>query len=422
MSLPLDDHYFRRESGRLLATLTRILGAHRLALAEDVVQDTLATAVEVWSFRGIPENSSAWLMTAAKNRAISLLRREQTARKFEPELQRTIDDASSDTPLLDELSVPAALRDDELRMMFSCCCPQIPEEAQIALVLSLLCGFSASEVASAFLASVPAIEKRISRGKKVLAKSTKLFELSADDFVPRLAVVQRALYLLFSEGYHGASAEEDVVRVDLCREAMRLVALLLEYPPAATPSTFALAALMHLHAARLPARVDAAGELTVLFEQDRSRWDAMLIARGLELLDASATGDVVSEYHLEAGIAATHATAPSASQTAWASIVKLYDTLFRLRPSPVVALNRAIAIGELEGPERGLEVLQAIHGRERLAAYPFYAAAMGEMELRCRRIEQALTHFCAARALARSDAERRFLDRRVAVCERLAMS
>jgi RNA polymerase sigma-70 factor (ECF subfamily) len=306
-------------------------------------------------------------------------------------------------------------------MMFSCCCPQIPEEAQIALVLSLLCGFSVDEIASAFLASVSAIEKRMSRGKKVLAKSTKLFELNASDFEPRLAVVQRALYLLFNEGYHGASAE-DVVRIDLCREAMRLVNLLIEYPPAATPSTYALGALMHLHAARLPARVDLAGELTVLFEQDRSRWDSMLIARGLELLDASATGDVVSEYHLEAGIAATHATAPSASETNWESIVKLYDTLYRLRPSPVVALNRAIAIGELEGPARGLDVLQTIQGRERLEGYPFYAAAMGEMESRCRRPERALVHFRHARAMARNDAERRFLDRRIASCERLAVS
>jgi RNA polymerase sigma-70 factor (ECF subfamily) len=276
-------------------------------------------------------------------------------------------------------------------------------------------------VASAFLASVAAIEKRFSRGKKVLAKSTKLFELDASDFVPRLTVVQHALYLLFNEGYHGASGE-DVVRFDLCREAMRLVNLLIEYPPAATPSTFALGALMHLHAARLPARVDPAGELTVLFDQDRSRWDPLLIARGLELLDASATGDVVSEYHLEAGIAATHATAASASATNWESIVKLYDTLFRLRASPVVALNRAIAIGELEGPSRGLEMLQTIQGRERLVNYPFYAAAMGEMESRCRRPERALVHFRRARELARNDAERRSLDRRIAACERLAVS
>jgi RNA polymerase sigma-70 factor (ECF subfamily) len=414
-SLP-DEDFFRRESGRLVSTLTRMLGVHHLALAEDAVQETLAAAVEVWAFRGVPENPSAWLTTAARNRAVSLLRRERTARRFAPEIVRLADaeGAPTESPVA---HLPPALRDDELRMMFSCCHPDIPEDAQVALVLSLLSGFSAHELAEAFLVSRAAMEKRLSRAKKMLSGTRGLFELGARDFETRLVAVHRALYLLFNEGYHGASPDA-AVRLDLCREAMRLVALLLEHPPAATPATHALAALMALDAARLPARVDEAGDLTELSRQDRSRWDGRLIARGLELLESSARGEVVSEYHLEAAIAATHALAPSAEKTSWGEIVELYDALLRLRPSPVVALNRAVAIAEQLGPERGLEALRSIPGTERLSAYPFYPAALGELELRCGRPADARRHFRAAHRLARNPAERTFLERRIAECER----
>ena len=413
-----DEHFFRRESGRLVSTLTRMLGMHHLALAEDAVQETLAAAVEVWAFRGVPDNPSAWLMTAARNRAVSQLRRERTARRFAPELGRKTDAEGAGTgPDPAVAHLPPPLRDDELRMMFSCCHPDISGDAQVALVLSLLGGFSAHEVAEAFLVSLAAMEKRLSRAKKVLSGTRALFELGARDFETRLTAVQRALYLLFNEGYHGASPEA-AVRLDLCREAMRLVALLVEHPPAATPTTHALAALMALDAARLPARVDDAGDLTELARQDRGRWDTRLIAQGLDLLEASARGEVVSEYHFEAAIAATHALAPSAEQTPWADIVELYDALLRIRPSPVVALNRAVALAEQLGPERGLAALRSIPGAERLAAYPFYPAALGELELRSGRVAEARKHVRAAQRLARNPAERTFLERRLAECER----
>ena len=412
-----DEHFFRRESGRLVSTLTRMLGVHHLALAEDAVQETLAAAVEVWAFRGVPDNPSAWLMTAARNRAVSQLRRERTARRFAPEIGRQTDAEGADAgPDPAVAHLPPALRDDELRMMFSCCHPDISEDAQVALVLSLLGGFSAHEVAEAFLVSLAAMEKRLSRAKKVLSGTPALFELGARDFETRLSAVQRALYLLFNEGYHGASPEA-AVRLDLCQEAMRLVALLVSHRPAATPATHALAALMALDAARLPARVDEAGDLTELALQDRGRWDTRLIAQGLDLLEASARGEVVSEYHLEAAIAATHAMAPSAEQTPWGDIVELYDALQRIRPSPVVALNRAVALAEQLGPERGLAALRSIPGAERLAAYPFYPAALGELELRSGRVDEARKHFRAAHRLARNPAEKSFLERRLARCE-----
>ncbi|WP_437520394.1 DUF6596 domain-containing protein [Sorangium sp. So ce726] len=410
------DPVFRREAGRMLATLTRLFGVHNLALAEDVVQDALCRALEVWNFQGVPENPAAWLMATAKHRALDVLRRERTARTFAPELARLIEGEQALAPAVDELFGAAAIRDDQLRMMFSCCHPRLPEEAQVALVLHILCGFSVNEVAGAFLATGAAIEKRISRAKKVLAGSMRLFDLTDDEFSSRLSAVRRVLYLLFNEGYHGACAKE-AVRIELCREAMRLAALLLEHPLSSTPATHALAALMCLHAARLPARVDASGNLIPLVDQDRSRWDRQLLSEGQRLHDLSATGPELTEYHVEAEIAAVHASAARAEDTRWGAVVSLYDTLMAIRPSPVVALNRAIAVAQHEGPERGIEEIDAIEGRDRLAAYPFYFAARGELELRRGRREIAREHFRAALALARNAMERRFFEQRLRACD-----
>jgi RNA polymerase sigma factor (sigma-70 family) len=409
------EHLYRREAGRMVAALTRIFGLHNLALAEDVVQDAFCRALEIWQIRGVPDNPSAWLMRTAKNRAIDVLRRERTARTFAPELGRLLESEWTLVPTVTELFGAGAIKDDQLRMMFTCCHPRLPEQAQVALVLQLVCGFTAGEIAHAFLSNRAGIEKRISRAKKVLAASHTLFDLADRGFAARLSAVQRALYLLFNEGYHGASAES-TVRAELCREAMRLGALLLEHPLASTPATYALCALMHLHAARLPARVGPDGGLTSLFEQDRSRWDAALAAQGERFLELSATGADLTEYHVEAAIASVHARARRAEDTNWEAIVRLYDTLLSIRPTPVVALNRAIAIAQFEGPERGLEEIYAIEDRDRLAAYPFYSAALGELELRRGRHEAAREHFQAALALARSPMERRFLEQRVETC------
>jgi RNA polymerase sigma factor (sigma-70 family) len=411
----LDDHLFRREAGRMVAALTRLFGVHNLALAEDVVQDAFCRALEVWKFRGVPDNPPAWLMATAKNRAIDVLRRERTARTFAPELGRLLESEWTLVPMVDELFGASAVNDDLLRMMFSCCHPRLPEEAQVALMLHILCGFGVSEVAAAFLSTDAAIQKRISRAKKVLAGSKRLFDLRDADFVARLSAVHRALYLLFNEGYHGASPES-AVRVELCREALRLVMLLVDHPFAATPATHALAALLCLDAARLPARVDTSGNLSSLYDQDRSRWDPDLVAEGQRLLDLSATGAKLTEYHLEAAIAAVHANAHRVEDTNWGQIVALYDQLLTIRPSPVVALNRAIAVAQHDGPERGLEEIRAIAGLDRLTSYPFYAATLGELELRSGRHEIAGAHFQAAVALARNPMERRFFEQRLDAC------
>jgi RNA polymerase sigma factor (sigma-70 family) len=412
------DHIFRREAGRMVAALTRVFGVHNLALAEDVAQEAFCRAMEVWRFRGVPENPGAWLMATAKNCALDVLRRERRARSFAPELGRFLQSEWTLAPVVEELFGANAIKDDLLRMMFSCCHPRLPEAAQVALMLHILCGFSVDEVASAFVSSHAAIEKRIQRAKKVLAGSRKLFDFAvADEFSARLPAVHRALYLLFNEGYHGASPES-AVRIELCREAMRLVALLLDHPFGATPTTSALAALICLNAARLPARVDVSGNLSALLEQDRAQWDQELVVEGLRLLERSAVGSELTQYHVEAAIAATHASASRTEDTDWAAIVSLYDALMAIHPSPIVALNRAVAVAQSEGPERGLEAIRAIADRDCLAAYPFYPAALGELELRCGRPATARQHFQAALALARNPMERRFLDRRVDACER----
>ncbi|HEY6078708.1 MAG TPA: sigma-70 family RNA polymerase sigma factor [Polyangiaceae bacterium] len=410
----LDEQLFRQQSARLVAALTRLFGVHNLQLVEDVVQDAFSRALELWQERGVPENPTAWLTTAAKHRALDLLRRERTARTFAPELGRLLDSEWTLPALLEEAFSAPTIRDEQLRMMLSCCHPRLPEEARLALILNVLCGFGAREIAEALLSSQAAIEKRIARGKQALAAQRRLFDLTHADFEPRSQTVRRALYLLFSEGYHGASPA--AVQSELCHEALRLALLLCEYPPAATPTSFALCALMSLQAARLPARLDASGELCPFLEQDRSRWDARLVALGLSYFERSAAGNELSQYHTEAAIAATHASAAAVADTDWHGIVSLYDRLLSIAPSPVAALNRAIAIGQRDGPTQGLAALGAIEQAERLSGYPFYAAAFGELERRRGELGAASAHYERALSLARNEPERRFLRRRLAFC------
>lgn len=410
------EHLFRREAGRITATLVRIFGLRNLALAEDVVQQAFCRALEVWPFKGMPEEPAAWLMATAKNCARDALRRERTAHKAAPGLSVALQSEWTLASTMEELFASDEIKDDLLRMMFSCCHPRLPETAQVALILNILCGFGIEEVAAAFISSPVAMEKRIARAKKTLAGSRTLFNVSSQrDFAARLDAVHRALYLLFNQGYHGAS-RESAVQGQLCAEARRLTALLLEHPLGATAATHALAALMAFGAARLSARLDAAGELLVLADQDRARWDRGLIAEGLQLIERSAAGPQLTPYHIEAAIASLHATAPSVAATDWRAIVSLYDALLAIAPTPVIALNRAIAIAQAHGPDRGLEALHTLAERDRLATYPFYAATLGELELQRGEPLRARAHFETALALTRNAAERRFIDRRLRAC------
>jgi len=418
--MPLDDRLFRHEAGRMVAALTRLLGVHNLGLAEDVVQEAFCRAAEVWKFRGAPDNPAAWLMATAKNCALDALRRERTARTFAPELGRHLQSEWTLAPVVEEFFGAEAIKDDLLRMMFTCCHPRLPEAAQVALILHVLCGFSVDEVAAALMNRRDAVQKRLSRAKRALADSRRLFDLgAAAEFEARVPAVRRALYLLFNEGYHGASPES-AVRAELCLEAMRLTALLIDHPRGRTPATYALAALMSFNAARLPTRIDASGDLVPLYDQDRSRWDRGLIDEGLRLLTLAAVGSDVTSYHLEAAVAAAHARAATPRDTDWTQIVWLYDMLMAIRPGPVIALNRAIAVAQKDGPERGLDAIRAIDDADRLSTYPFLPAALGELELRRGDRPAAARHFRAALALARSPVERRHYRRRINACDSAA--
>ena len=407
-----DEHLFKSEWGRLVTALTRIFGLDNLALAEDVVQDVFCRAVEVWKLRGIPENPSAWLMTSAKNRAIDLLRRERKARSLVPDLRRQFESEWTLVPTVAQFFTSDVMEDDRLRMMFSCCDPALAAQTQVALMLNLLCGFSVAEIANAFLTKYKAMEKRIARGKAALAESKTLFDFDDEELPARLDAVHRAIYLLFNEGYHSSSAP-DAVRTELCREAMRLGRLIANNGRLATAQTYALCALMWLSAARLPGRLDAAGELLALADQDRALWDQDLIAQGTAFLERSAVGPQASTYHWEAAIACLHARTEDWRDTDWGKLVWLYDQLLQINSSPVVALNRAIAVGYRDGPRHGIEAIESIPHGERLERYPFLPAALGEFELAAGCPPAARRHFEHALSLARTPLEQRFLERRL---------
>jgi len=395
----------------MVAYLTRIVGMGRLDLAEDVVQDSLCRAMETWAIQGLPDNPSAWLMRVARNRAIDLLRRDEQFRYFEPELTHLLKlrEELAEQPVAFEKEI----KDDQLRMMFSCCHPELSPEMQVTLILKTLCGFSVSEIAHALLTNEDAIEKRLGRTRKLFRQSGELVEIhNAADVLARLDAVQQAIYLLFNEGYH-SSRSESTVREDLCFEAIRLADLLAEHPVANQPKTHALLALLCFHGARLAGRVDDDGNLIQLEMQDRSKWSGELMGRGFVALEHSSAGQELSEYHLEAAIASLHCAAATYESTDWPKIVELYDLLYGLRPSPIVALNRAVAIGHARGPEAGLIELTNIPDAARLEHYPFYPAALGEFHLRAGRPSDAAAYYERAIALARSPAEASFFRRKL---------
>jgi RNA polymerase sigma factor (sigma-70 family) len=410
------EHLFRREAGRMSAVVVRLVGFGHLDLAEDIVHDALVQALEVWKFRGVPSNPAAWLMAAAKNRAIDVIRRERTERRFAPEVADLLSTEWSLVPTVASAFEDKEIVDAELRLMFELCDGRLPEETQVMVILKYLCGFGVHELAQAFLSGEDAVEKRLVRARATLQSAGGLTKLDdAQRVRARAPAVCRALYLMFSEGYHG-SHPETVVREELCSEALRLASLLAAHPvTGGAGDVKGLLALMCLLAARLPARRDARGDLIPLDEQDRSRWDPALNARGLAAL-AEAAGKPPSEMLLEAAIAAQHTLAPSVQSTDWPAIVTLYDRLAELRPSPVVALNRAVAIGFARGPTAGLAEIDAIESLARLDDYLFLSATRADLLRRAGRPQEALPHYRRARELARNDPERRFFDRRLGEC------
>jgi RNA polymerase sigma factor (sigma-70 family) len=405
----LVEHFFRHETGRLHGALIRLLGVHNLTLAEDVAQEAMMRALHHWSMGGVPANPSAWITQVAMNLGRDALRRQRMSGGKEQALITHFEQMAP-TPALPVENVHE-IRDDALRLMFICCHPSIAADAQVVLALKVLCGFSTAEIARAFLSSEAAIEKQLTRTKQRIADANLRFDLpEGADLSVRLDGVLAALYLLFNEGYK-ASAGDHLLREDLCQEAIRLTTLLVNHPAGRTPRSHALLALMLLTSARFPSRVDAQGDLLRLDDQDRSKWDQGLIQRGLRELVAAAGGSDLSEYHLQAGIAAIHCTATDYASTDWTRILQAYDALHRMKPSPIVALNRAVAVAHLHGPQAGLEAIAAIPQRDRLESNYLLHAVVGELNWRLKDHRAAAESFRRALRLAQVGPEQMYLTR-----------
>lgn len=412
----LADHLFRHESGKLVSVLTGIFGIDRLQLAEDVVQEALVRALQTWPYHGIPEKPAAWLMQTAKNLALDTVRREKRFHDKQPEIEASLEHWSADGVARDSPMFEDEIKDRQLRLMFACCHPLIPQEAQTALALKTLCGFSASEIANAFLTTEVAIAKRLTRARQRIQEQGIPFEIPpGEELSVRLDGVLQILYLLFNEGYK-ASSGENLVREDLCHEAIRLAMSLAGHPATDQPRTHALLALMLLDGARLPARTDAEGNILRLEEQDRSIWNQSMIEGGIFHLGKSATGDALSEYHLQAGIAVCHCVAPDYSSTDWPRILAHYDQWMAMNDSPVVALNRAVAVANVDGPAAGIEAVEAIPKRDQLDSYYLFHAVLGEFEMRLCHFHAAGDHFRRALELTQVKSEQIFLSNRLREC------
>ncbi len=410
------EHLFRHETGKMVSILTRIFGVKHLSLAEDVVQEALARALQTWPYYGIPRNPAAWIMQVSKNLALDAIRREKVFRNKEIEVSRFIEEGLETSNAEDSVSRDE-IRDDILWMMFMCCHPLVPQEAQVALALKTLCGFSAGEIARAFLTSEAAIAKRLTRAKRKIRLARIPFEMpTGEELTQRLDGVLQTLYLLFNEGYK-ASVGENIIRQELCLEAIRLCDLLAGHPAGNRPRVHALLALMLLNGARLPARLDTGGNILRLEEQDRSRWDRAMIARGLYHLMRSTEGDEISEYHLQAGIAACHCAAGDYDSTDWPRILSLYDRLIEMDDSPIVALNRAVAIAKVHGPRAGIEAVEAIRNRGQLNSYYLLYAVLGEFESLLSNRQAAIDYFRKSLGLATMRSERMFLSKRLQTLE-----
>ena len=393
---------FRDERAAVLATLARRLGGD-LALAEDAVQDAFVAAAVEWDRRGVPDRPGAWLTTTAWRKALDRLRHDRVAAARAADLAHE--------PVSDDIDFDeSALQDDQLRMVFTCCHPALPPEARMALTLRSVAGLTVPEIARAFLSSEDAMERRLTRARRKVTDAAIPFRVPPDDLLPeRLAGVLRVIYLVYTEG-HTATRGEIPVRSDLCEEAIRLARLLAQLMPDEA-ETIGLLALLLLTDARRPARVDAAGDLVALEHQDRSRWDARRIADGRATLDRALKLRRSGPYVIQAAIAALHAQAPDFDRTDWPQIAALYDALARLDPSPVVAVNRAMAVGLADGPNAGLAILEAAAADPRLARYQPLHAVRAELLRRAGDAAGADAAYERAIALTSNEAQRAALER-----------
>ena len=402
------DHLFRHHAGQMVSVLSRIFGVQHIDLIEDAVQDALVAAMRKWPHSEMPRNPRAWLTETAKNRVLDRLRRDARSSSID---EGDFELAANGT-LNRDVRFDGEFDEDQLRMIFACCHPSIAPDAQVALTLKVVGGFSVAEIARAYLAKEESIAKMVTRAKQKLRSGGVPLEIPAgSELGDRLDAVLKVLYLMFNEGY-GASGGDEFVRRDLCFEAIRLIRLVARHPSTSSPRAHAAAALFHLQAARFPARTDNAGELILLADQDRTVWDKKLIGLGLRHLRLSALGDEISAFHIEAEIAAIYSTAPDFASTDWERILDCYTALQEISFSPVAELNRAIVIGRLRGPQAGLAALESSAARRDLGRYNLHHLARGHLLAEVGRVGEAAESFAQALDLTHNNAVRRFIQRK----------
>ncbi|HEU4554089.1 MAG TPA: sigma-70 family RNA polymerase sigma factor [Chitinophaga sp.] len=402
------DHLFRHESGKMIAVLTRIFGMHNLSLAEDVVQEAFLKAIQTWSFQQLPDNPSAWLMTVARNKALDIIRRQQHFQHLSGELAYQLQHATEDA--VQQLFLDTEITDSQLRMIFACCHPSLKAEDQIALTLKTVSGFGAAEIAKALLTNEAVIQKRLYRARQFIKDEDIQLEIpTGRQLPPRLETVYTVLYLLFNEGYNSLKADE-LIREDLCMEAMRLCLLLSEHQVGKQPATFALLSLMCLQASRFNSRIDENNSIVLLQHQDRNTWNKALIDKGYYYLRLSTFGEQLSIYHIESAIAAEHCLAASFEQTNWERMLQLYDLLLAKKPMPVVQLNRAIVLAQLGHVPTAIREVMHIPDIEKLLnTHYIYSAVLGDLYLQSGETALAQHYLAKAQTLTTSQAEQKLI-------------
>ena len=407
----LTGNLFRHESGKMVSVLTRIFGTENLETAEDVVQQTFIDAISVWKLKGIPDNPSAWLFRVAKNKAIDILRRNKYSVKydFSDDERMLLTSEYTLATTMENFWKTDLIKDDLLRMMFACCHPGISQENQITLILKTLCGFSTAEIAKAFLTSEDTVSKRLYRTKEFFRENKiKLIIPSVDELRSRTNAVLNSIYLLFNEGYNSTHAEQ-LIRSDLIEEAMMLCKLVSENQNTQLPEVFALMALMCFHAARSKSRLTPEGEIILLPYQDRGKWDTALIELGNQYMNKAAMGNEISSYHLEAAIAFEHCTAKSFSKTNWERILELYEWLCKISSSPISELNKSVAVMQVHGPKKALEIIEHIADKKKLESFYLYHSLLGEIHSRLSHSDEAKKYFDNAIRLTQSETEKKIL-------------
>lgn len=404
----LVDHLFRHEAGRMTAVLTRIFGTENLCIVEDVVQDAFVKAVQTWSFKGIPENPAGWLMAVARNKAIDIVRRNHNFRHISRELASQLEQVTEQQ--IEQLFLDHEITDSQLRMIFACCHPALDEEDQVAMTLKVVSGFSAAEIAKALVMQEAAVQKRLYRARKALEENKIPLEIpSGAALQARLDIVLLVIYLLFNEGYNSQKSDE-LIRKDLCVEAMRLCFLLSEHSATKKPDVFALLSLMCFQASRFESRMENGDTIILLQHQDRNLWDQDLIGKGYQFLNHSSQGKTLSVYHIESAIAAEHALASAFETTNWVRMLKLYDLLVSHKPTGIVILNRAVVKAQLELYGQILEDIWSIRNIEGLLASQYiYSAVIGDIYLRAKENIHAKKYLTQAMEMTQSNAEKKLI-------------